>query len=445
MLTEQWGTIPLAPLRRVVSEGLAGDSVPHFVEMGGVDDRQSTLVEWRTVQESNPGDVIRRIALEERSPEAPMVHYDLSKREVVVNLSHPFSQNYSQTKEEKQLLRDTSLVDLLTEAFMVDLGLPEDQVQQIQDYRDQTFRLVAKVRRRTGPQIEDLLMKSATSHAEGFEHAVGDALEYLGFVVLRLGQPGKPEGVASAPMTRGRDDEEFSYRFTYDAKSTRSEEKTKSKTSNLNMAGLRRHRKNYNAQYSLVIAPGYEGGALQQECTDQEVTPIRAADLAELLRLVYKAGPINLRRFREIFTLRDPDDVHGWVQDFVAISESNNGIPLGVFLRALEEIGFNQPDALNTAVVAMHIRRMPNGFAEATQKQVANLVQGLSVFAPRLIQLVGPQTITLGVSPEVLRSEILKQMHEYPSQRHLDLEDKLGRIARAPGESRRSMKRRSNR
>jgi hypothetical protein len=107
------------------------------------------------------------------------------------------------------------LVDVLTQAYMASLGIAVDVLDQIADYREQSFRLLAQRQRRTGVQLGEMLV-NATASEKGLERVVGDALEYLGFQVRRLGQTGKTEGVATAPArpADGESDLGKSFSFT---------------------------------------------------------------------------------------------------------------------------------------------------------------------------------------------------------------------------------------
>jgi hypothetical protein len=71
------------------------------------------------------------VTLESLDKGEPLVKYDLAQRRVVVNRSHPFSREYGQTHEQQLLLRDTAFVELLTEAYMLDMGLTEGQLDEI--------------------------------------------------------------------------------------------------------------------------------------------------------------------------------------------------------------------------------------------------------------------------------------------------------------------------
>jgi hypothetical protein len=364
--------------------------------------------------------LVEEVAFESLPADVPLVKYDLAGRRIVVNRNHPFTREHSSTHEQQLLLRDSALVELLTQAWMSDLGISDSQIREVQEYKDQTLRLVAQVRRRTGVQIAEMLI-NATNDSKGLERVVGDALEYLGFVVEPLGQPGEPEGVATAPTTPVEDDTKVSYKFTYDAKSSRTGKAT---TGNLKTAALARHRDNYGADHVLVVAPDYQSGALQQECESHGITPMRAADLAALLMLAGSVRPLNLNQFRSVFKLSDPDAVGQWVKGLAEEMRSEQRLSLDRLLQALEAIGYQGPNSVNVSVIADRIGMMPGIEALPSRKDVAEVVRGLAVLVPSLIRITGGD-VFLSTSPQRLRDAILSQISGIPTEYRFGMDEVL--------------------
>lgn len=409
VLTDSWGTVPLQALRQVVKDGLANDDLPPFINSDGADPQaEAELFDGMATDAVE--EVISDVVLEDLGADEPFVRYDLSTHRVVINSQHPFAIEHGDTHEQQLLLRDAALVDLLTQAFMADAGISNDLLDQISEYRDQTFRLIAQRRRRNGIQLAALLVE-ATSYDEGLERIAGDALEFLGFKVRRLGQPGKTEGVASAPAEAADSDLAASYSFTYDAKSS---DKGKVKTGNIGVAGLVRHREDEEADHTLVIAPDYEVGALEQECETNNITPIKARDLSRLLVLAATRGPINLVGFRAVFDLHDPNTVADWVGDFIAETESEPILGYDELLEALESIGHSGPDAITTSVLAKEVRTLRDDSQFPTRHDVAAVMKGLEVLLPNVVRVVG-DNVYIGTSPTKLRDAIRTQLGSVPA------------------------------
>lgn len=424
VLTERWGTVPLAPLRRVVASGLREpDSIPGFVDVSGVQNLETLREEWDAATKDKPGEFINEVVLEDLGPDQPMVVYQLKDRRIVVNKEHPFSREHGETHEQQLVLRDAALAEILTDAFMADVGIDQSMVEEVREFRDEVLRLVARVRRRSGAQIAEMLL-AASSHAKAFETILGDALEYLGFDVERKGDPGEPEGIATAPVPAGKTDQHVSYRFTYDAKSSG---KGKSKTGNIKTGTLEKHRRKYNADHILVVAPGFEKGGLEAECQPSAdrpgITPMRARELGELLLLSAALGPLDLIELREMFSLHNPDEIGDWLKDLRARLEKVPRLGLGALLRAIHSVGYDSPDALTTSVLAREIRQHSDS-EFPTRHDVAKVVRGLTILIPNVVRLSGDR-ILLAASADGLRDALRSQLAEIPSQYHFGLEESL--------------------
>ncbi|HKZ39602.1 MAG TPA: hypothetical protein VJ044_01495, partial [Candidatus Hodarchaeales archaeon] len=260
VLTESWNVVPIDALNTAVTERLGAlEPLPEFLLLAEGTDVKSLKKELEKTYRENPGDLIRNVEFEPLSPFEPLVRYDISKKKIIVNSNHPFALENSTTNEEQLIVRDVAISELLSDAYAItEAGIHTQQLEEIRGFRDLVLRLVSQVKRKSGVQIAAMLL-DATTHIKGLEQAAGDALEYLGFAVQRMGEPGEPEGVAQAPLAPYPIAQELSepkhYSFTYDAKSTKG---GKVKTSNVGAAGLARHRDKHKANHVLVIAPDYQ-------------------------------------------------------------------------------------------------------------------------------------------------------------------------------------------
>lgn len=429
VLQDSWHSVPLEPLRQVVSEGLGGTvGLPSFIDASGVEDDQAALVQWEEIAQETPGNLITDVEFQLMSRDEHLVKYDLSSRKVIVNTQHPFYLEYGDTLERKLLLRDTALVELLTNAYMVDIGLDWEQFRRIREYRDQAFRLMARVSRRSGPQLAELLLEARSSW-RGLEVIVSDALYYLSFDVEPIGGKSEPDGVATALLTPTAalgdgEDEIRRYKFTYDTKYSDS---GKVKTGNLSIAGLSRHRKKHQADHVLVIAPNYEGGEkLLQECKENSITPMRASDLGKLLMLTAANGPLDLEAFRTVFDLTDPDQVQEWVSDTISKVESSpSPISYDLLLRALEDIGYSTPDAVHITLIADRVRQIDTNNTVVNKQNVRNILAGLSVLVPNLVQLTNEGNVFLSTSPRQLREAVRRQVSSLPDEYQFGLDSLL--------------------
>jgi len=323
---------------------------------------------------------------------------------------------FPREENDMPIIRDeqkrTQIVDLLTQAYMMELGVHDETISQIETYRDQLLRLVARLRRRSGAALAEML-DAVTSDAKALERAVTEALEYLGFVVEYISGSGEPEGLAEAPLTHGRGrNARRRYTFTYDAKSSKT---GRVSNGDVRVSGLLRHKEKYEAEHVLVVAPDYERGALDEECEKHKITPMRSSDLSRLLLLQATLGPIDLLRFRGVFELFDPDAVHDFVEELATELEQQERLSFEDFFEALSAIGYQEPDALTTDVIAREIRRARKSQDFPKVVDVTKVVDGLSVLVPHLIRLNGRQ-VFLGAEPAALRGAVVALLARVPER-----------------------------
>lgn len=437
ILVNAWAAVPLAPIKNIVNEraGSVG-GLPEFIEITE-EQRDEAITEWQNKVNENPANIVTSVEFETtQTGDSPLVRYNLSERSVLVNSNHPIALEYGETNETQKFLRNIAFIDILTDFYMLDVGVADQLVREIREYRDQLFRTIAQLNRKSGAQIASLL-DSASRHDDfrALENITGDAIEYLGFSVRRLAQSGEPEGIATAALPpepvdqlKIENDKPLSYSFTYDAKSTT---KGKAKSGNLTIAGVARHRIKYEADYSLIVAPDFQvAEKLLDECSQNDVTPIRAKDLGRLVMLTAAYGPIDLKKLEPCLKLRNPDDVAGWISNLQSeIREYQNKTPsmtLNILVQALEEIGFEGPNSVHISVIAESIKRITKGRLHPTKNDVSGLIYGLQVLVPNILRKTQDQYVILSVSPKMLVEAIKRQIVIIPKEYQNEIESRLG-------------------
>ena len=423
ILDGSWKSIPMKLLAEVVAERLAtNEGLPSSISQVGVESIEEFREEWYQVVEESPGNLISSVRANAFGDQLPLSRYDLHSREVLVNESHPFVVERSGTIEERNLIQEFVLADFLTELYLISHGVDSVVVDEGRAFRDEFLRLLSQLNRRTGGQIAKMLMDS-TDNERALEEIVGDALDYIGFNVAPIGGSGQPEGVAQAPLSPNADSDKGPFTFTYDAKST---SKSNGRVSNKDVGAgrLARHRREHEADYALVVAPDFQSGALEEECKESNVTPMRAKDLASLLMLSARAGTLDFVSFRKVFDLYNPDEVHEWVERFVAEAESEPHIPLGDLLWAFDQIGIEGPDELETTVIADRLRTKYESKTFPTEAHVRNAVAGLSVFLPAIVRISNKQ-VYLSAGPKDIRNALVEQLQLLPDSIKISVEHAL--------------------
>lgn len=408
--------MPFQPLERLVEEYLVDvDDTPDIIDASSVSDAPAFREEWREDIIGTPEKLVRKTTMVELEPTEKLVRYDVSKQEIVINKSHPFSVEYSDNPEQLRMLQDTALVEFLTDTYMLDSGLPEDRLMEISDYRDRMLRLVATLRRRTAPQIVKLL-SDTTDHVKGFEVIVGDALDYLGFVVERMGQSGKPEGVANAIISREKDEQKEDYKLTYDAKSS---VHGKASAGNVGVSGLARHKKDFDADFALVVAQDFAKGALEKECESNGVTPMTAESLGRLVSVTLHQGPLDLRKLKPLFSLHSPEATTAWVESFEKDADQEKSLSIGVIMQALDQIVSKNPrlpDVIHASQIAASCREILNNEEFPQKQNIIAAMRGLQLMVPNVISANMGGDVYLLTTPKKIGEALQRQLDAIPEK-----------------------------
>lgn len=411
-----FGNMPIAPLTQIIQSAIDNNEpLPPFVHLEKTEDQAKEKEAWAKATKDDLSKSIGSVEFRDEMPQEQFVKYDLKTKQVVINKNHPFTKENTYTTEQINTLKDTAIVDILTDAYILNCGISIDVYNDILQHRDRTRRLIAQIRRNSAAQIIATL-NAWKADAKPFEHIVGDAFEYLGFNIEVYGNPGEPEGVGTAFVTPTEDDTTGTYTFTYDAKSTKH---PKAKTSNLNMATLARHKKDYNANYAIVVAPDYQEGALEKEALENKITPMKAKTLAKLVSLTVGYGPINLNKLKNIFDIYTPTEIDNWVDALELEMKQKSFVDIKILVTALESlVTKNKMDILGCDAIAQKYRELINSDNKPTRTEIAQVFRGLSLISPNSVYIdpVKGFDVFLFTPPNMLIQEIKRQTSEIPNE-----------------------------
>lgn len=418
MLVRSLGVLSLSPLRNVVSETLRTQPpLPGLFDETGITDREGKRKSWREDTAENIKSALGEVKYE-NSGDDSFVKFRISDSTIVVNKEHPFVAEYTRTKAEKELLRTMAMVSLLSDVYALDQGISPSSLKNIREYRDKLMRYRAMQRRQSGIYIAKLLLQTQhdSKNSKNLEAVISDALRYIGFEVQDLAKSGEPEGIARAypfPTFSSPTQENPNpplYSFTFDAKSSKHETAA---TGNIKLDGIVEHRERYKANYALVIAPGFSDGALAVRCKKQNVTPIKASDLGQLLEYTVEYGAIPLTKFRDVFELHDPEKVSQWVADLETWLHEKRPLTMAIFLKALKELKGQIPDALSAGTIA-HICRNKIHAVGVKDNDIIAIATGLSISIPDLVGIDGDK-IVINASAEKVAAALEKQLEHLHS------------------------------
>ncbi len=267
--------------------------------------------------ESEAG-LIREVRIDALGVDQPLAIFDAVQNTVFVNALHPFFLNYSDQFTSTEAFELLAVSEVLTEAYMLEEGVEPDDVRSVLHRRDRFLRELVYSRRLAAPLVAQLLNDTRTEPV-GLEKAVAAALASIGLRVTEISGAGEPDGIAYADVGV-RDEasgERADFTICYDAKSTG---KARVKAKDLNIAGVVRHRKKYRAQYSLIVAPAFEGAdkddaAALDYARDHGVTLVAIEDLIRLVLVAstHQFGFQDLRAWLD--TCRTPAESHDWIEN----------------------------------------------------------------------------------------------------------------------------------
>ncbi len=411
LLVRSLGVVSLHPLRSIVSQSLdLRPPVSALIENIKDQDREKTKKEWKEKTTEDIRKSLNQIKYE-KADDGSFVKYRVDESALVVNKNHPFVMEFSKTAKEKELLKQLSMVIFLADVYALDIGIEPDMLENIRKYRDKLMRLRAVAARESGLHIAQILLN--TQHDKNYkmlEAALSAALRSLGFMVDDMAESGEPEGLAKAytlPSVQGTDNNPRPPLYTvgFDAKSTRHD---KAATGNLTLDGIRDHRELFKADYSLVVAPDFQDGAIQRRAKQQKVTPMRAKDLARLLEYTYEFGAIPLTKMREVFEIYDPEKVTEWVANLESWIKNNRTLTIDLFVKALEELKGKVPTSLPAAMIGF-ICRDKLKVPQVKDDDVLAVARGLQALLPDLVA-VENNNIFINVDSVRLTSSIQTQL-----------------------------------
>ena len=142
--------------------------------------------------------------------------------------------------------------------------------------------------------LADEIREASTDskNPERLELAIRDAFQFLGFDAEKLGGSGKTDVLVKSPL--GRDD---SYSVAIDAKTVGAGSLGDGQ---VDWVTLDDHRKQHNADYSMLIGPKPSGKRLMDRAVAQTVAVLSTEQLADLC-IQHAGGPLGLENYRALF------------------------------------------------------------------------------------------------------------------------------------------------
>lgn len=263
--------------------------------------------------------------------------YDAVTGQLRVNGVHPFVGAFYDeliSKTSGPPLEMFAMAEVLLESHLHQIGLKQDQIDELMNTRDQLLRNFAvESGRRTAMSVA-IALRNARNDENQLEIEVVAAFRSLGFDAARVSGNGKPDGVARAYLSPGADNDPRRYAATLEAKSKKKGKKetgTKVKTKTVGISTVARHRDDARCEHAIVVAPAFDHtpgnqSALAKEIkADREdtakggaprtITAIHVDDLARLVQL-RPVKRLGLAEIRDLFkTCSLPEDCKEWIDN----------------------------------------------------------------------------------------------------------------------------------
>ena len=324
--------------------------------------------------------VIQQVEWSALNPEDPIAKLDLFTRTATINMLHPFFANFLDEVKSPLPFQLIALTEILTEGFLIELGIKQDEVRQIMLQRDATLRELTFSDKPNAPFVASLLQASL-GDSSGLEKSVTQAFNNLGSETTRIGGNGKPDGKAVAYIAPlGSAD---NYSVTFDTKSTA---KAKIKATTAHISGVDRHRDDYNSNFACVVAIDYEeaddeNSAVNKEAKKHKINLIRAKDLMMLVLLSSpkQIAPKQLREFFEnCHTVIETSD---WIK---SIKERQVDIgPIKELLEAVFELNKSDTEPAHLSAIRYSKPELKNHSID----KLKSLVESLERIVPGYISL----------------------------------------------------------
>jgi hypothetical protein len=139
-----------------------------------------------------------------------------------------------------------------------------------------------------------------------------------------------------------------------------------------------------SGRMATVVAPGFESGAIETRCAEQQVTPMKARDLGKLLEYTVEYGAIPVTKMREMFQHYHPNAVSKWVEELEKWLKEQRKLTIDIFLNALEILKNSMPDLVSPATITLVCRQNLKAVS-VTDSEVVAVAQRLSILIPDLI------------------------------------------------------------
>ena len=384
------GSLSRRPLLAMVRKYVSGDiaHLNYTTVPDNITEEQKTqlLASLEEDLTSETGIIKDVVSWEIMDPEDLIAKFDLTSGKAKINMLHPFFANFSDEIKTTLPFELIALTEILTEAHLIELGVDEMTVRQILTRRDQLLRQFTFSDRPNAPGVASML-RDSLADSTGLEEAVFHAFNNLGFDTTKIGKKGKPDGRGIALLGYKAEGVNAEYSLVYDAKST-AKERIAAATAKISTSV--RHRRDYGADYSVVVARDFEGAddsesAVNKEAKHNKVTLLRAKDFIKLM-LMSAPKQVGLSGLENLFkNCHTVTETSVWINK-LDDREIRKG-PIKELLETVFSLQKNDSEPPEIASVRIEMKKNYSNLNDISKDDIRTLVQSLKRLVPGYIHL----------------------------------------------------------
>lgn len=420
---------PIVDLTRAVVLGKFQSRYLRVPRHKSEEDRDAFLAELQKRAE-DPTNFVSGLTIDySSSTESGIAQYDTATGTIQINAWHPFVATFHDeftNKTSRLPLELIALAEVLAEAHLHSLGVSQEHVTDFLDLRDQLLRNLANESGRQSAFAVSIALRNARNNPDLLEEKLCAAFGSLGFEVTPIGGNGKPDGVATTPISGEANGKPLKYAVSLEAKSTEKDNK-KVSAGSVKISAIVRQRNDYKCQHALVVGRAFpttqgDKSALAKEIDDDRassaakgepktITLITIDDLAELVKL-RPIKNVGLRKLRELFlNCRLPEESAKWVADLAAMKIKKPEYKAIIeTIESLQKKRERMPVKYSVLLNELSHRNPPIDYE--TEEPLIELCKGMAQMAPGAIY-AGASTVELDQSAANVMAAIDAATKEY--------------------------------
>lgn len=413
------GSLTRRPLLGLVTRALNKKAEPRFIALPQFQtaaEREGFIEELEERAETDEG-LVSEIEYAELDAGRGIAVLDVAAKTLQLNTLHPFVAAH--LDGDKDTLSLFAMAEVLTEAYLYEVGLDKKQVIDVMDRRDELLRQFARSLKRTADMVAQSLIDAATDKNR-LEQELIAAFDSMGFDAHRIGGSNKPDGKAVANLAADGA-RERRYSVSLEAKSKEQPgAKVSAKTAGISTVA--RQRDTYNCEHAVVVGPDFptakrgEESALviearaDHEHTGKTITFVKVHDLAKLVRLVTLKG-VGLDRLRHFFqNCITPEESAAWI-DNLAREHAAPPPPFELLLNIIWQLQGEVPNEAVHFQAVMTALRIGHSIRKSTE-EIAQLCRAIEMLTPWVS--VREQSVELTQRPDKVIASARSAFGNFP-------------------------------